>query len=480
MPIDYSKLSDDELQAIANNDYASLSDATLEALAAGTPATVPAPSEIPRRRGPSLADIGDRSTGFRQQVAATGMTPEERQAAVRGIIPVAASLAAGPLVAGAVRGAGAVAPALQRVTEPLAAAIQSGGFRTGLPAGAPAAQRAALRVAGGAISGGAAAAPYGPEEISTGAAIGATVPTAARALVEPFRRAAGPSTKEIREAAKAAYSKVDAAKVNVKPTAFNELAERLKDTANKLNFVPESEPGVQAALNAFETQVAKNEPVSLSKLDKLRRTVSRKAASRMSDEGRIGNAMLEDIDAFIKQTMPKAVVKDLEEARDLWTKMSRGSVVDKMLRDVDRAVARGQERAAIIRQKFDALRDKERVMRQFSPAEKDLINKLAEGTVSANALERIGTAIAPPRMKELRKFQGFPQLATYGGVGTGLGVPAAAGLAATGYGARALANQLAAAEAQRFAMQARTGLPMQQFAPEFFPQVAPALFADQE
>lgn len=446
---------------------------------ADAPAEVEPVSEIPRRL-PPISLAGDRATGFRQQVEATGMTPEERQAAVRGLIPVAASLAAGPVVGGLVRGAGAVLPAAaQRVTAPLATAIESGGFRTGLPAGAPAAQRAALRVAGGAISGGAAAAPYGPEEISTGAAIGAAVPTAARALVEPFRRAAGPSTKEVREAAKAAYSKVDAAKVNVKPTAFNQLAERLKETANKLNFVPESDSGVQAALNAFETQVAKNEPVSLSKLDKLRRTVSRKAASRMSDEGRIGNAMLDDIDAFIKQTMPKAVVKDLEEARDLWTKMSRGSVVDKVLRDVDRAVARGQERAAVIRQKFDALRDKERFMRQFSPAEKDLINKLAEGTVSANALEVTGRVLAPPRVTELRKAQALLPLATYGGAGTVLGAPAAIALGTTGYGSRALANQLAAAEAQRFAMQARTGLPMQRFAPEFLPQVLPGLAAAQ-
>ena len=280
--------------APSDDPFAEFADAPAEAVSV---------SEIPRRL-PPISLAGDRATGFRQQVEATGMTPEERQAAVRGLIPVAASLAAGPVVGGLVRGAGAALPAAaQRVTAPLATAIESGGFRAGLPAGAPAAQRAAFRVAGGAISGGAAAAPYGPEEISTGAAIGAAVPTAARALVEPFRRAAGPSTKEVREAAKAAYSKVDAAKVNVKPTAFNQLAERLKETANKLNFVPESDSGVQAALNAFETQVAKNEPVSLSKLDKLRRTVSRKAASRMSDEGRIGNAMLDDIDAFIKQTI---------------------------------------------------------------------------------------------------------------------------------------------------------------------------------
>jgi hypothetical protein len=33
MALDYSKLSDEELQAIANNDYSKLSDATLNAIA---------------------------------------------------------------------------------------------------------------------------------------------------------------------------------------------------------------------------------------------------------------------------------------------------------------------------------------------------------------------------------------------------------------------------------------------------------------
>ena len=100
------------------------------------------PSEIPRRRGPSLADIGDRATGFRQQVAATGMTPKERQTAVRGLIPVAAGFAAGPVVAAGIRAASA-APAAAT----LARAVESGGLAKDLSV--------PMRVAGGGIAGGA-------------------------------------------------------------------------------------------------------------------------------------------------------------------------------------------------------------------------------------------------------------------------------------------------------------------------------------
>lgn len=446
--------------------------------APAAPAAVPVESEIPRRL-PPISLAGDRATGFRQQVKTTGMTPEERAEAVRGMIPVAASLAAGPVAGGVIRGAAAAVPAIRAAAIPIATAIESGGFSTGLPATASKVAQAGLRVGGGAAGGALASLPFGTEDVTTGATIGALMPTAARAVVEPFRRGAAPTTKEVREAAKAAYGKVDATKIKFKPGAFNALADQLQATANKLNFVPEADTGVQAALNAFAAQVARNEPVSLSKLDRLRRTVGRKAASRMSEEGRIGEQMINDIDAFITQTVPKAVVKDLDEARDLWTKMSRGAAIDKELRMADRAVKRGQERSAAIRQRFDALRDNERKMRQFSANERDLINKLAEGTITSNMLEGVGRFLAPPRAREIRQAQGILPLATYGGAGTFLGLPAAVALGTTGYTSRAIANQLAAAEAARLAGQARTGLPLSRFAPEYVPQIAPIVMGVQ-
>ena len=143
----------------------------------GAPAPAPAPApEIPAaRRGPSLADIGDRATGFRAQVEATGMTPEERQAAVRGIIPVAVGLAAGPVLGATTRAAGAALPAIQRATTPLATAFETGGIQTGLTPTTPAAARLATRAVGGAVPGAITGAAVSPEEAATGAAIGTGV-----------------------------------------------------------------------------------------------------------------------------------------------------------------------------------------------------------------------------------------------------------------------------------------------------------------
>lgn len=430
-----------------------------------------APSEIPRRL-PPISLAGDRATGFRQQVEATGMTPQQRQEAVAAMIPAAASVAAGPIVGGAVRGLGTALPFLRSAAGPLATAIESGGFRTGLGATGNIAERAGLRVAGGGISGALSELPYGTEDVGRGAALGILMPQAAKMFVEPFRRGAGPALEKAKEIGQEAYKKINEATAKIKPTALNALAEKLKATANSLNFVPESDLGVQRALDAVTNMAARNEPISVSKLEKLRRVIGRKAASRSGDEGRIGNALIKDFDAFVDSILPGTIVKDLETARDLWTKMSRSAAVESVIKRVDKAARAGQEKSAAFKKEFDRLRES-KLFKQFAPEEKDVINKLAEGNLSVNALEGYGQLFAPPRIKEFRQAKGLAPLATYGGAGTLLGLPATVALGTTGYGSRALANQLAAAQAARLAMQTRTGAPIRRMAPEIFPQFGP-------
>lgn len=434
-------------------------------------------SEIPRRL-PPISLVGDRATGFRQQVEATGMTPEERTAAVQKLIPAAASVAAGPIAGSMIRGAGTALPFLQRAVGPIATAIESGGFRTGLETTAPVAAQALMRVGGGGISGALSGLPYGTDEALTGATIGAALPGASKFLVEPFRRATGPTLEAAEQAAKDVYTKIEKTGIKVKSNALNALAAQLRATAEKLNYIPETDVGVQRALDALSNQAAKNEAISVPKLEKLRRVIGKLAASRGGDEGRIGNALVEQFDQFVDQVLPGSIVKDMETARDLWAKMSRSATIERVIEKANQAVRNGAEQSVALRKAFDKLRDpnsrvNRRLFGQFTDQEKDVINKLAEGKTSVNALESWGQLAAPPRAREIRQYKAFAPLATYGGVGALVGPAAAAAIGTTGYGARALANQLASAQAQRLAMQARTGLPMGRMAPEFMPQFGP-------
>lgn len=147
-----------------------------EAIAQPAPQPPVVETEIPRRRMPSLADVGDRATGFRQQVVETGMTPQERQEAVRQVAAFTGGLALGPALGAAIRGGAAALPVVQRFATPVATALETGGFRTGLGKEVPAVARLALRTGAGAVTGGGAAALIEPEDTGTGATVGAALP----------------------------------------------------------------------------------------------------------------------------------------------------------------------------------------------------------------------------------------------------------------------------------------------------------------
>lgn len=131
---------------------------------------------IPSRRLPAIGDVGDRATGFRQQVEETGMTPQERQAAVRGFAGFTGSLLAGPVLGGLVRQAGVAFPVLQRFTTPLATSLETGGFRTGMPATTSRTARAVTRATGGAGAAGGGALVVEPEAAPEAAVVGAVIP----------------------------------------------------------------------------------------------------------------------------------------------------------------------------------------------------------------------------------------------------------------------------------------------------------------
>lgn len=455
-----------------------------EAAAPEAAAPEAAPEVVAAER-PSMRDVlrrrlmgGEVIETPQREVAAigAGLTPEEKAEALKTGAGLAASFAVGPAAGAALRGVGAALPAAQRVVQPLATAIESGGFRSGLGPEASRLAQAGMRVAGGATAGGLAAGVVEPEEAATGAAIGAVVPVAGRVvgrLVTPK----GPKTDDVRKAATTAYEEAERLGGEVSPDQFTNLTYRLATKMDEGRFNPVLHPRVQRALDTFTAEATQEVPVSLNRLDTLRRVTARAGASSSADEQRLGKLATEEIDAFIRETMPEASVAALEKARDLWAKMSRGREIDRL---IVRASRSSKEPAVALRQQFQRLADNERKLKTFTPDEQALIKRIADGTMSISALERVGT-LAPPRISELRTLPGALGAAGYGG-GFTLNPMLTAMTAGGGYASRALANQMARVQAQRLAMQARTGRAVPavapQFAPAFFPQVAPAAAAN--
>ncbi|MFY8063454.1 MAG: hypothetical protein ACOVN2_07085, partial [Usitatibacteraceae bacterium] len=277
----------------------------------------------------------------------------------------------------------------------------------------------------------------------------------------------------------AAYANAEAAKADVAPQQFTQLTYKLEDTLSENSFNPVLHPKAQAAVNAFTEQAKNGQPVTLNQLDSLRRVASKAAGSGSKDEARIGSALVRDVDEFIRANAPEAAVRELEKARDLYTRMSRSALIERTVREA--RSGRG-EPGAKVKEKFAKLAQNERAMRQFTEAERDLIRKIAKGRFDISALEAVGVVTAPPRISEIRSGNlryiapSLGYTAAYGGLGTLGGGLVAGG----GYASRAAANRLALARAEQLRALAAAGREVPYFAPETLPQVFPGMMGGPE
>ena len=147
-----------------------------------------APSEMTRREKiNALADIQDK-----QYQATYGESMVAPSARIVG--NALATLPAGGAIAAPIKALGNAVPAVARFTAPIAESIASGGFRTGLPAATTLGEKAiekGVQAVGGATLGGASATAVNPEDASTGAIVGAAVPTVAAPVVKGLAKVGG-------------------------------------------------------------------------------------------------------------------------------------------------------------------------------------------------------------------------------------------------------------------------------------------------
>lgn len=436
-----------------------------------TPAAVaPAQSEIPQRRMPPISVAGDRGTNFGQQVKETGMTADERQAAVAGIIPVIASLAAGPVLGGAVRAAapfvGArLAPAITRFGQ----SISSGGLAPNLSI--------PQRVLGAGTAGAASTAVVDPENIGTGTAIAVATPAAVK-VVRTLARGTAPTTKQLKDLSQTEYNSPEVLAASVNVPAFQTLRGELDQIAINAQYLPTQHPKITKALTIMDEQQALGQPVALERLDELRREFSRAANSASFKEREMGKAMVGKIDDFIRNNTSTAAAERIEKARELFTYMSRSKVIDDIISKAD--LAKSGDRASVIQDEFRKIsnassRSYAAKKRQFTDAEQALIADIAEGRLDIDALRGTANLLMPTTLNRnlMLNLPGYGFLASQ--FGPAVGASTAAAAFGTGVTSRALANRLAIMRADQLRAQVATGGAVRpRFSPQTFPQVFPA------
>lgn len=162
---------------------------------------------------------------------------------------IAGTAGAGGLLANGVRAAGAAIPAFADAAGPLATALETGGFRTGLnPTSIPGMiGNTALRAGAGAAVGGASAGLVDPESAMSGALIGGAIPAAAPLVGKGFNaatRAIGGGVSQL--LGKSTGAGADAIKTAFQAGAENspEFLANLRGSANMEDVLEQAKAGV--------------------------------------------------------------------------------------------------------------------------------------------------------------------------------------------------------------------------------------------
>lgn len=242
-----------------------------------------------------------------------------------------------------------------------------------------------------------------------GGGVGAAAPLAGTAVGLVGRRlragqanratvAAAPTAQELRSQATKAFDAAAEDGLSVKPEVFKGAVDDIARWAADQGIDPTLHPGATAALKRLVQ--AADDPDHAIPVETLRRVLGSAAGSRVPDEGRIANGMIDRLDGFMDELTPDQVVSGspdsvalLKRGRELWGRMRRTELVDD-------AVVRAERRAAssgsggnvnnAVRQNLKSILDNPSKRRGFSEAELQAMEDVVRGTPTQNAMRLLG------------------------------------------------------------------------------------------
>lgn len=313
------------------------------------------------------------------------------------------------------------------------------------------------RAFGGGVGGATTTALTQPEDTALGTAIGVAVPTIAAPAVQKIAKVvaenAVPATEAIKAAASKIYKQMDASGIRIDPQITQGLATGMRNfvtnTQQYLNNRHKEVNNVLAQLDEFA-----GSPLSVSRLNELYKDI-RIAAQRVSPgEGSVLNDMADSISTFFDRLSPRqlggASAKDvaaLRQANELRHRAFKSETIDEILTKASTKAGRENgtiSKADAIQDGFQKLLDNKTKMRQFSPQEKAMIEKIAAGNYKTKILNMIS------KLQPNQKLDAKALLYTLGAT-TG-SAPLAAGLAATGVTANAFRNAMVSGQGKNLSL----------------------------
>lgn len=156
----------------------------------------------------------------------------------------------------------------------------------------------------------------------------------------------------------------------------------------------------------------KNKDLSLSELEKVRRTIGGEISNASKNDQRILIGMRDTIDDYISNSDPnmffggkemgRAEVQALQKARDLWKQAGRSDYLNDIFRSAElRAASSQRDYEKILVSKLATLADNPKKFNRFSKAEQDSIEEFIKGgnftkfmRSTGNLLDRYATPLA--------------------------------------------------------------------------------------
>jgi hypothetical protein len=480
MALDYSRLTDAELDAIANNDYSSLSDQTLAQIA-----------------GEDMRPAQQQLTAPRAaQLLTRGAAPVLTGAGVGGALAGPPGMLAGGLVLPAAdivaKGLNVVLPENMQVQYPSVAAsnlmqrlgmpapqttgeraIEAAGAGLAMPtsqlpalqtlsrtAATPAARGVATTLSQAPSAQIAASAPSAGVSQFVGektespllgslAGMATSLPFGMFSKRTPVEKI--PTRDELRKLASANYDVAKASTLAFKEQPYKQTVQSLKSTLIDEGFDPDLHPRVNTVLNRLETET---KPKTIQQMETLRKVARNAAGSIDPDERRLGMKIIDSIDDFVENATPqqvnaqdKGAIESLKTARSLYSQNKKSEILDEIFDVAElRATANysqsGMEQA--LRSRLVNLSANKKQMRAFNSSEQAAIRKAAKGGSIQNALRMLGKQAPVGGVSQITG----PSIGA--GIGAFIGGPTGA---AVGAAAVPAASALARGQATRMGLQ---------------------------
>jgi hypothetical protein len=271
------------------------------------------------------------------------------------------------------------------------------------------------------------------------------------------------TTQQLADQATAAYSAARDAGVRFTKESVADLAQQIRtsiSSTDNIQFNKNLHPRINTALEEFDAIIARDEPISFSEMDMLRRVTNTARRVADPDQNRLGALIIDKIDDFVQKPPANAIAAGnidiagpaIQNARQIYRRKAQGQELEYLVdRARNRAGADGDLTAAGLRAEFRRVVNNPRQLRKFDPQIQNLMKEFARGKGGMATLQAIG-ALAPgfsPR--NLLSTGGLTAAGATGAVDPAVALM----LAATGVGSRAAANRLASSRADELIRTAR-------------------------